>query len=203
MHGQLLINATLISIPAPLAGCDVRAPSRSRRTLDFNPRTPCGVRPPQPSPPQPSPKISIHAPLAGCDFCSFYILQYFLVFQSTHPLRGATLLGLRTKTGTLHFNPRTPCGVRHQDGRAPAADRHFNPRTPWGVRRRAARAGCDRRPISIHAPLAGCDPFADFGKAAAGNFNPRTPCGVRPKAGREQTMEIKFQSTHPLRGATS
>ena len=58
----------------------------------FNPRTPCGVR-----------------------------LAYSIrstentIFQSTHPLRGATtspiLSGVLTGT---HFNPRTPCGVRQR-----------------------------------------------------------------------------------------
>ena len=33
-------------------------------------------------------------------------------------------------------------------------------------------------------------------------FNPRTPCGVRPKAEDKSVVELLFQSTHPLRGAT-
>ena len=79
----------LISIHAPLAGCDrsgrtsrsrqahfnprtpcgVR-PSPCRRPLrrqDFNPRTPCGVRPPKSRTPCRGKGISIHAPHAGCD----------------------------------------------------------------------------------------------------------------------------------------
>ena len=57
-----------ISIHAPLAGCD-RPQCRSCRILPyFNPRTPCGVR-----------------------LNSSVILSYRLSFQSTHPLRGATL----------------------------------------------------------------------------------------------------------------
>ena len=34
-------------------------------------------------------------------------------------------------------------------------------------------------------------------------FNPRTPCGVRQIDGTDMPEEEKFQSTHPLRGATT
>ena len=33
-------------------------------------------------------------------------------------------------------------------------------------------------------------------------FNPRTPRGVRLKGFRTKEYELKFQSTHPARGAT-
>ena len=35
------------------------------------------------------------------------------------------------------------------------------------------------------------------------HFNPRTPCGVRPWEDIMERMGYEFQSTHPLRGATS
>ena len=35
------------------------------------------------------------------------------------------------------------------------------------------------------------------------HFNPRTPCGVRPMITRTTQQTPKFQSTHPLRGATA
>ena len=34
-------------------------------------------------------------------------------FQPTHPLRGATGTQYRCGMWYRHFNPRTPCGVRH------------------------------------------------------------------------------------------
>ena len=78
-----------ISIHAPLAGCDRPARALPSRTKYFNPRTPCGVRPPQRLC-SPRPRgISIHAPLAGCDYND------------------------KTLTASIqNFNPRTPCGVR-------------------------------------------------------------------------------------------
>ena len=57
--------------------------------------------------------------------------------------------------------------------------------------------------ISIHAPLAGCDPLPRAGRPTASDFNPRTPCGVRRSAIMEVGAWMIFQSTHPLRGATS
>ena len=85
-HGNLTI-----SIHAPRAGCDLTLAHPHIVGDDFNPRTPCGVRPFPPPLRQSCKCISIHAPRAGCD-------------------RGG---GTRSQT-TAHFNPRTPCGVRRQ-----------------------------------------------------------------------------------------
>ena len=56
-------------------------------------------------------------------------------FQSTHPLRGATLILNLFLNSVSHFNPRTPCGVRLA----------------------AVTVYSEIEDISIHAPLAGCD----------------------------------------------
>ena len=57
---------------------------------------------------------------------------------------------------------------------------HFNPRTPCGV-----------RPSRRGGPV--CPKY----------FNPRTPCGVRPPPQtRRPPRNGRFQSTHPMRGAT-
>ena len=149
--------STRISIHAPLAGCDYFF----SQTFDID-------------------KISIHAPLAGCDQGIFSLMPCFMQFQSTHPLRGATEEA-RTATRTYtDFNPRTPCGVRH-------ASNTPNPQSMT---------------ISIHAPLAGCDILGLPNNLSWPNFNPRTPCGVRLLIARRINKPIAFQSTHPLRGAT-
>ena len=71
---------------------------------------------------------------------------------------------------------------------------------------RGATAGGSRQRrgarISIHAPLAGCDPFPAFPLPLGADFNPRTPCGVRPRSAIHSSSRRLFQSTHPLRGAT-
>ena len=56
-----------ISIHAPLAGCDLILLALANGLVDFNPRTPCGVR------------------LSGTT-----ARPSSRIFQSTHPLRGAT-----------------------------------------------------------------------------------------------------------------
>ena len=124
-------------------------------------------------------RISIHAPRAGCDCAHCRGGSPGAEFQSTHPVRGATVLlrgagkkgryfnprtpcGVRPREArmpgeTKHFNPRTPCGVRHRTFWELYYELHFNPRTPCGVRRRAGNRGRRPRLISIHAPRAGCD----------------------------------------------
>ena len=148
-----------------------------------------------------------------------------LRFQSTHPSRGATC-GRRCETGiSKRFNPRTPRGVRPCiSSPCSMCSTSFNPRTPRGVRRRLSRADTRGHPVSIHAHLAGCEhgsiwrspPFTvsihaplagcDFVRQAAihrcRRFNPRTPRGVRHLKFIAHSGIIKFQSTHPSRGAT-
>ena len=125
-----------------------------------------------------------------------------------------------------YFNPRTPCGVRPRAaGRSSSKDKQFQSTHPvrgatravFPARRRphisihAPRAGCDvvggschaQGRISIHAPRAGCDFCEIFKNCQIIHFNPRTPCGVRPYLARPCILEFLFQSTHPVRGATS
>ena len=58
---------------------------------------------------------------------------------------------------------------------------YFNPRTPCGVRLIIAVIELKGSEISIHAPLAGCDPLTEV----------------------TGTFIFECQSTHPLRGATT
>ena len=186
----------------PLRGATTYTGTFSGPASNFNPRTPCGVRPHRVLRPTRNFLISIHAPLAGCDSRMMSSITSGMPFQSTHPLRGATLKGKRFVT-MAEFQSTHPLRgattVKH--GKIPLDD------------------------ISIHAPLAGCDGAAgphepnrlDFnprtpcgvrrhcrrdGQRAAGHFNPRTPCGVRHCLRQCCNRRCSFQSTHPLRGAT-
>ena len=147
----------------------------------FNPRAPCGARPVTFSIVLPPIVISIHAPLAGRDRFRCAIAANLTKFQSTRPLRGATLPAyinliaehtfqstrpLRGATGTRlpprysgrYFNPRAPCGARPRlICAALCPHQHFNPRAPCGARRDARRRDHHGTVISIHAPLAGRD----------------------------------------------
>ena len=192
--------------------------------MDFNPRTPCGVRPLacvlegllgifQSTHPVRGATNDTKQRLSGGEF------------QSTHPVRGATGVADTTGFSINDFNPRTPCGVRrHPLSILPARHRHFNPRTPCGVRLHngwiidmvrdfnpRTPCGVRRYPldgvvhfelISIHAPRAGCDRLTRFRLTTRENFNPRTPCGVRLHHFNPIVNTFLFQSTHPVRGAT-
>ena len=123
--------------------------------------------------------ISIHAPLAGCDETYKIAQMGDAVFQSTHPLRGATCLAkLKDKTDEISIHaPLAGCDL-------------------------IARPAHHVRLISIHAPLAGRDPVELIAGLHDGNFNPRAPCGARPCRRHAQVGAKIFQSTRPLRGAT-
>ncbi len=153
-----LARKNLISIHAPLAGCDYLTICQLLPVSNFNPRTPCGVRP------------------LGGDAGG--ILG---VFQSTHPLRGATV-----------FTPTV----------APTVWKFQSTHPLRGATQQNVRLTADTQ-ISIHAPLAGCDWACWHLNEYSRNFNPRTPCGVRRHERRMQYVRFKFQSTHPLRGATA
>ena len=102
-------------------------------------------------------------------------------FQSTRPVRGATAWDADQRKERYDFNPRAPCGAR-QPPRAAwrGGSRDFNPRAPCGAR-------LDRE-IETSYDL---------------NFKPRAPCGARPHTRGRYPGCVAFQSTRPVRGATS
>ena len=57
--------------------------------------------------------------------------------------------------------------------------------------------------ISIHAPLAGRDVLGTINGQKIIYFNPRAPCGARPQTASIAPFIVIFQSTRPLRGATT
>ena len=85
---DFLISQETVSIHAPRAGCDDGA---------VNPRR--------------SPLVSIHAPRAGCDAPLGLSPSAWLMFQFTHPVRGATLRGApRVAVGRVSIHaPRAGC----------------------------------------------------------------------------------------------
>ena len=158
---------------------------------------------------------------------TFMSLGIRLRFQSTLPLRGATLPQEACQTMSTYFNPRSPCGERplYRHCRS-LSGADFNPRSPCGERRvgryalsaahaisiHAPLAGSDRRrmqrkftrqAISIHAPLAGSDRRCAGFQQGSFHYNPRSPCGERLDVMIEAAVKQIFQSTLPLRGATT
>ena len=123
-------------------------------------------------------KFQSTLPMRGATMM-LYINDGDAVFQSTLPMRGATTTrcsttGIRIFQSTLPMRGATllkEVGVNVAD---------FNPRSPCGERPGRARMTADRRVISIHAPHAGSD-FRVLMMSA---------------------LLTRFQSTLPMRGAT-
>ena len=164
-----------ISIHAPREGCDQRTTGRAHIH-----------------------RISIHAPREGCDPCWSTAYGMRVEFQSTHPVRGATLYtgAAAVNVGISIHAPREGCDRdyhRHDRRRvisihAPregcdGTGRHGIPRVTQ-ISIHAPREGCDVPPaarplrgldISIHAPREGCDRSTNSSPTVPSYFNPRTP----------------------------
>ena len=100
-------------------------------------------------------------------------------FQSTRPMRGATLgsiLAANTQIISIH--------APHA-GRDARVDAHILESI-----------------ISIHAPHAGRDVEGERLAAEFLYFNPRAPCGARQSRKGRSSSHTGFQSTRPMRGAT-
>ena len=80
-------------------------------------------------------------------------------FQSTLPVRGATRLAIRERWLREHFNPRSPCGERHDSIALPSATGTFQSTLPVRGATRGRVCGQWMKSISIHAPRAGSDPM--------------------------------------------
>ena len=139
-------------------------------------------------------------------------------------MRGATRPTM-VRSGSLYFNPRSPCGERP----GPLPGCAFLPEFQSTLPMRGATPGSCKYftqvAISIHAPHAGSDlilsqidckgdnfnPRSPCGERRgsdcatakkAGNFNPRSPCGERHFFRGIIPVACVFQSTLPMRGAT-
>ena len=104
---------------------------------------------------------------------------FMAMFQSTRPMRGAThdsLIFLPTIGVSIHApHAGRDYDCFHRD----RALWSFNPRAPCGARH--SRIQC--------VPWIWC-------------FNPRAPCGARHADVRREMRDNAFQSTRPMRGAT-
>ena len=192
-----------VSIHAPRAGRDGLEKIDFNAVHGFNPRAPCGARPPV-----------INNP--GMVFA----------FQSTRPVRGATGRACIFSRLISGFNPRAPCGARPQREAAIIAARQVSIHAPRAGRDIPISTRCidmstfqSTRPVrgatsravsnlsiykvSIHAPRAGRDSPVFTMSLPGAKVSIHAP-----RAGRDALMSsawtliIKFQSTRPVRGAT-
>ena len=150
-----------------------------------------------------------------------------MIFQSTRPIRGATLNKISLSTDDIAFQSTRPirgATPRWSLQRRPWSD--FNPRAPYGARRVNARLGLISTEFQSTRPIRGATRSSPRPSALPANFNPRAPYGARPvtqthspsrkmisihapHTGRDdlkasvQELIATFQSTRPIRGATA
>ena len=129
---------------------------------------------------QPPAVISIHAPRAGGDGARKWRNHCRAGFQSTPPVRGATIEAAQENAFMSDFNPRPPCG-----GRPDAAQKLL-----FGMS------------ISIHAPRAGGDGWSCTVDAEIYISIHAPRAGGDTRSTRSQRSAARFQSTPPVRGAT-
>ena len=152
------------------------------------------------------------------------IITGFCRFQSTHPVRGATdgddgqilvfLISIHAPRAGCDLSPcKIPCSTSisihaPRAGCDPACEKegadngYFNPRTPCGVRLWMSTARCSPCAISIHAPRAGCDYQLAPIRAACAIFQSTHPVRGATTFVHSFYLLFLFQSTHPVRGAT-
>ena len=145
----------------------------------FNPRTPCGVR-----------------PAAGSATCGRKI------FQSTHPLRGATVEGGITVVESWLFQSTHPLRGATPPRFLSIGGKPFQSTHPLRGATFCDVVSTTGSSFQSTHPLRGATVGLERVVLRRLNFNPRTPCGVRLRRRPNRVLGQKFQSTHPLRGAT-
>ena len=124
--------------------------------------------------------ISIHTPHAGSDVNDFASRIDSLKFQSTLPMRGATLYDTMYLSDADDFNPHSPCGERPLSPKyRDEAIRHFNPHSPCGERHGMAETAPIQADFNPHSPCGERRLPRLICHITAQNFNPHSPCGER------------------------
>ena len=193
----------IISIHAPRAGSDCATSATTNGTRNFNPRSPCGERrlrdyksgdnPEHFNPRSPCGErrhivrnielnwdFNPRSPCGERLTSGFHVRRSWTAFQSTLPVRGATVGTYMCIIVPLFISIHAP---RAGSDPAPLLScpqySHFNPRSPCGERRYLFLQLYFYTVISIHAPRAGSDWLKVKITQKRCYFNPRSPCGER------------------------
>ena len=145
--------------------------------------------------------ISIHAPLAGCDGNPAAVVDKNLIFQSTHPLRGATIMD-SPEMSTAKFQSTHPLRGATRPAARKTSLMEFQSTHPLRGATGINSPSKVFADISIHAPLAGCDHAAIRALLGLLRFQSTHPLRGATPSTVSVAVPSAFQSTHPLRGAT-
>ena len=150
----------------------------TKQSRHFNPRTPCGVR-------------RLAAKAKGAD----------VVFQSTHPVRGAT----RSSRPGIHppaFQSTHPVRGATDGKLREDKTKVFQSTHPVRGATSGASTLMNMIHISIHAPRAGCDASILSSATVILVFQSTHPVRGATFSSCSSLYVSTFQSTHPVRGAT-
>ena len=122
----------------------------------------------------PSRGISIHVPRVEDDLSSSGFSQVTRI--SIHvPRVEDDIFQSLTNAVTTHFNPRPPCGGRHQNRREYIVAVYFNPRPPCGGRHWAGDGYKEDEDISIHVPRVEDDAGMTMARIGMTTFQSTSP----------------------------
>ena len=195
---------------------------RTCRLVYFNPRTPVGCDPANPTR-EAYNQISIHAPQWGATRRGQRFDRHRQQYFNPRTPVGCDKSPVVRRRSTSYFNPRTPVGCDHPHAALWSASiGNFNPRTPVGCDRSSRRCarpsgyfnprtpvGCDRRlrlmayrdSLFQSTHPSGVRQAQNRGHAATDNFNPRTPVGC-DHAPRSRSARLLISIHAPQWGAT-
>ena len=163
--------------------------------------------------------------MRGATLLILFIWRSCRIFQSTRPMRGATKAfnQANAETNISIHTPHAGRDISKMLFRVKIG--YFNPHAPCGARRLILPRFPAILSISIHTPHAGRDQHEQTGREPDRYFNPHAPCGARlptlfqvlehehfnphaPCGARRVTFvpgirQLLFQSTRPMRGATT
>jgi len=146
--------------------------------------------------------ISIHAPHAGRDLDGFLVFREEETFQSTRPMRGATMSVSRSPSSAYAFQSTRPMrGATAQSLSAKLSFR-FQSTRPMRGATVGQMQGNVILGISIHAPHAGRDPYTLTFFCRMTGFQSTRPMRRATTYENAFAQQQKFQSTRPMRGAT-
>ena len=218
----MLIGSTgtvvFISIHAPLAGRDTADRARQCVFFDFNPRAPCGARLAPQASKWPLRYFNPRAP-CGARLLAHPASCGYGLFQSTRPLRGATVhqaipavcrsisihaplagrdcISATSLTHVPYFNPRAPCGARLLSTPTRRRSMEFQSTRPL----RGATASKTSRevmcPFQSTRPCGARRVAPSISAQNTGDFNPRAPCGARRLAHTQPGISIYFNPRAP------
>ncbi len=147
----------------------------------FNPRAPYGARHDGGQSWRNLHLISIHAPHTGRDRNLHLGQRIHKRFQSTRPIRGATVCACVAETLHASFQSTRPIrGATYSAAGCGSAKVNFNPRAPYGARRTGWPSSSILASIfQSTRPIRGATPAMAVAPVSPPDFNPRAPYGAR------------------------